>query len=325
MKVVKVSPTEAHGHILVHNQIGPDGRRVLRKGTKITKEACATLQALGLAEVYVAIFDEEDIHEDDAARRLGALMQGHGLGLSNATTGRINLIAERAGILKVDVEALLTFNDRPSITLATALNQTPVQPKKVVGTIKIIPYSVPRTELEAVEAFLSSRQPVIKVEPFTVQRALLITTGSEAARDKVTGSFTGSLRERLKEFGTELTEGPYVAEDEQAICAAITAALNSEAQMILIAGETSIMDRDDITPRAIKAAGGDIIHHGVPVEPGNLFLLAYYDDIPIVGAPGCARSPSYNVIDMALPRLAAGEKLTRRDLVAWGHGGYLKA
>ncbi|MCB0154937.1 MAG: molybdopterin-binding protein, partial [Anaerolineae bacterium] len=94
--------------------------------------------------------------------------------------------------------------------------------------------------------------------------------------------------------------------------------------MVLIAGETSIMDLDDITPRAIKAVGGEIVHHGVPVEPGNLLLLAYWEQTPIVGAPGCARSNQFNVVDMVLPRLASGERLSRRDLAALGHGGYLK-
>jgi molybdopterin biosynthesis enzyme len=121
-----------------------------------------------------------------------------------------------------------------------------------------------------------------------------------------------------------MIEGPYVPEDEQKISEALRWALDQGAEMILIAGETSIMDVDDVTPRAIIAVGGEIAHHGVPVEPGNLFLLAYYGDMPIVGAPGCARSKSYNVVDMLLPRLAAGERLTRRDLVELGHGGLLK-
>lgn len=324
MKVVKLPLTKTLGHVLVHNQAGPDGRRVLRKGTVVTEETQATLQSLNLKEVYVAVLAADDINEDEAARRLGDLIQGHGLTISNAATGRVNLSAEQAGLFKVNREALLDFNDRPGITLATVSNNTPVSPKKVVGTIKIIPYSVPHTELEAAEAIVRAHSPLVAIQPFTVQKAILITTGSEASRPKVSGSFTSSLRERLSNFGTELIEGPYVAEDEQVISDAIETALNDAVQLILIAGETSIMDTNDITPRAIKAVGGEIVHYGVPVEPGNLFLLAYYQDIPIVGAPGCARSPSYNVIDMVLPRLAAAEKLTRRDLVELGHGGYLK-
>jgi molybdopterin biosynthesis enzyme len=192
----------------------------------------------------------------------------------------------------------------------------------MLGTIKIIPYSVPTVALEAAEA-LARQTPLVEVKPFVVRRAALITTGSEAAREQVVGSFTPALRDRLAAYNAEMLEGPYVAEDEQEIGEALHWALAGEARLILIAGETSIMDVDDITPRAIRAIGGEIVHHGAPVEPGNLLLLAYYQDIPILGAPGCARSKSHNVVDMILPRLAAGERLTRRDLIELGHGGLL--
>jgi molybdopterin biosynthesis enzyme len=193
----------------------------------------------------------------------------------------------------------------------------------VVGTIKVIPYGLPRADLAAAEQALEQHRPVMTIRPFVVKQAALITTGSETAREKVINSFTPALRDRLAAYGTTLAEGPYVAEDEQAISQALCWALDSGAEMVLIAGETSVVDADDITPRAIKAIGGKIEHYGAPVEPGNLLLLAYYQQVPIVGAPGCARSKSYNVVDMVLPRLAAGEHLTRRDLIELSHGGLL--
>lgn len=322
MKVEKVPLSEAVGHIIVHNQAGPDGRKILRKGQRLAEADIATLQGLGQEEVYVAILTEDDIDENTAARRLGEIIVDEGLATSSATTGRVNLIAQVNGLLKVDVEALLAFNDRPGITLATIPHNSLVHPKTIVGTIKIIPYSVPRVDLEAAEA-VARQTRLVAMKPFVVQKAALIITGSEAARPKVTAAFTAPLRERLAAYGTEMIAGPYVPEDEQEISEALHWALTSGAGMVLVAGETSIMDGDDITPRAIKAVGGEIVHHGVPVEPGNLMLLAYHQDIPIVGAPGCARSKNHNVIDMVLPRLAAGERLTRRDLIELGHGGLL--
>jgi molybdopterin biosynthesis enzyme len=271
----------------------------------------------------VAILEESDIDENKAAGRLGQIIAGAGIEASSATTGRVNLIAAGTGLFKVNSDALLMFNEQPGITLATIPGNTIVQAKTIVGTIKIIPYSVPEAVLETAET-IAANQRLVELKPFVVQRAALITTGSQAARDKVVNSFTPSLRARLLDYNVDMLEGPYVSEDEDEISEAIQWALASGAGMILIAGETSIMDTDDITPRAITAIGGKIVHHGVPVEPGNLLLLAYYQDIPIVGAPGCARSKSYNVVDMVLPRLAAGERLTRRDLIALGHGGLLK-
>ncbi len=324
MRVEKVPLDQAIGHILVHNQVGPDGRKVLKKGHLLTGTDLAALQALGQTEVYVAILTNEDIPENEAARRLGEIIAGEHLTTSTATTGRVNLITTAAGLFKVNQPALLDFNDRPGITLATIPTNSVVQPKRIVGTIKIIPYSVPQAELAAAEAVARTGQPLVQVKPFVVRRAVLITTGSQAARQNVLSSFVPALRDRLISYEAEMIEGPYVPEEEARVSAAVQEALDWGAELILIAGETSIMDTDDLTPRAIKAVGGEIVHHGVPVEPGNLLLLAYIKDVPVMGAPGCARSKNYNVVDMVLPRLAAGERLTRRDLIELGHGGLLK-
>lgn len=308
----------------MHNQVGPNGRKVLKKGDRLTEEDLQTLQALGQEQVYVAILTDDDVDEDEAAGRIGAIVAGKGMKASTATTGRVNLLATSSGLFKLNPEALLAFNDRPGITLATIANNTVVQPKKILATIKIIPFAVPRADLEAAEAVVRKESPLIEIRPFLMRRAALIITGSQDAKEKVVNSFTPALRDRLVSYEAEMMEGPYVPEDENKIGEAIHWALENGADMVLIAGETSIMDTDDITPRAIKAIGGEIVHHGVPVEPGNLFLLAYRGKVPIVGAPGCAKSRSYNVVDMVLPRLAAGERLTRRDLVELGHGGMLK-
>mgnify|MGYP005845256335 CR=1 FL=1 len=324
MRVEKVPLDQAVGHILLHNQIGSEGRKVLKKGHLLTEADLPALQAVGQTEVYVAILTEEDIPENEAARRLGEVIAGDHLVASTATTGRVNLMAAAAGLFKVNRPALLEFNDRPGITLATIPDNSLIQPKKIVATIKIIPYSVPRPELAAAEAVVRAGQPLVQVKPFVVRRAVLITTGSQAARQNVLDSFTPALRDRLTSYQADMVEGPYVPEDEARISAALQWALEQGAELIVIAGETSIMDLDDLTPRAIKAVGGELVHHGVPVEPGNLLLLAYIKDVPVVGAPGCARSKNYNVVDMVLPRLAVGERLTRRDLIELGHGGLLK-
>lgn len=323
MKVAKVPLNKAAGHILLHNQAGPDGRKALKKGQRLSLADVALLRELGREQVYVAILAEDDLDENEAARRLGQVIAGPGLNPSSATTGRVNLIATTAGLFTVNVEALLAFNDISGITLATLPTYTVVQPKTMVGTIKIIPYGLSRADLAAAETIAAETCPV-EVKPFVVHEAVLITTGSAEAREKVVEGFTPALRDRLSGYSTAMIEGPYVPEDDAEISEALQWALGSGAKMILIAGETSIMDADDITPRAIKAVGGEIVHYGMPVEPGNLMLLAYCGDVPIVGAPGCAKSKSYNVVDMVLPRLAAGERLTRRDLIALGHGGLLK-
>jgi molybdenum cofactor cytidylyltransferase len=323
MKVAKIPLNEAAGQILLHNQAGPDGRKILKKGQRLTAEDISLLRDLGRGQIYVAMLAADDLDENEAARRLGQVISGEGLQPSSATTGRVNLLATIPGLFKVKIDSLLAFNSINGITLATIPNNTLVQPKTMLGTIKIIPYAVPSADLAAAET-VATETHMLAVKPFVVSKAILITTGSPEARAKVIEGFTPALRERLAGYHTELIEGPYVPEDEDEIREALQWALDSGANMILIAGETSIMDAEDITPQAIKAVGGEIVHYGMPVEPGNLMLLAYRGEVPIVGAPGCAKSKSYNVVDMVLPRLAVGERLTRRDLIELGHGGLLK-
>lgn len=323
MKVENVDLSQAVGYILLHNQVDSSGRKVLKKGHLITRADIPTLQSLGVEQVYIAILSDDDVNENEAARRLGAAIAGAGMITSSATTGRVNLIADTAGLLKVNVEALTAFNDNYGITLGTLPTNSVVQPKTMLATLKIIPYSIPNSTLDSTEA-TARTTPLLQLKPFTIKQAVLIPTGTEAAKEKVVGGFSGPLRHRLTAYGTEMTVGPYVSKGEEKIAAALEQALAGNAGLIIIVGETSIMDINDIIPRAINRIGGQVVHYGVPAEPGNLLLLAYHNNTPIVGAPGCAKSRSYNVVDMVLPRLAAGERLTRRDLVELGHGGLLK-
>ncbi len=322
MKVKKLPTGDAVNQILLHNQFGPDGRKSLKKGQRLTEADVAGLQAINHPTVYVAILAADDVGENEAAARLGQIIARSGLKSTPATTGRVNLLAGSTGLLKVNVEQLLAFNEINGLTLATLPTHTPVQPQTLVGTIKIIPYAVSQANLAAAE-IIAREADLIQVKPFIIKQAALITTGSPVARQKVLDSFVPALQERLAGYGTEMVVGPYVPEDETEISRALLEALNNGAEMILVAGETSIMDENDITPQAIKAIGGEIIQYGLPVEPGNLMLLAYHGHVPLVGAPGCAKSKSHNVVDLVLPRLVAGERLTRRDLLQLGHGGLL--
>ncbi|MDM8519493.1 molybdopterin-binding protein [Anaerolineales bacterium HSG6] len=324
MDIRKLPLEKSIGHILIHNLVGKTGRRLLSKGHLLKSVDLPTLQASGQDTVYVAVLANDDIGENEAARQLGSIVCAESIRVTKATTGRVSLIAKKAGVFKVNIAGLLTLNEISGITLATLSNNTTVSVKKILATLKIIPYAIPQKTLRQAHDMLAYHKPLITINPFVLQQAILITIGREIVREKVVGSFTPPIRERLTGYGTSLISGPYVSKSVTDISKAIKTALSDGMDLIILAGETSTMDEDDIIPRAIKQVGGQIIQHGVPVEPGNLLMLGYYQDIPIVGAPGCARSLKHNVIDMVLPRLVSGERLTRQDLVALGHGGYLK-
>lgn len=319
---------QAQGKILGHHISGPKGRRAFRKGKPLTGADIEALRELGRQVVYVAELEPDDVDEDTAALRIAQAVKGSGLRLSRAHLGRVNLQAGLLGVVKVRAERLLSINDCEGITLATLASNSVVQPGSTVATVKVIPFAVPESSIRFVERAAAQEQGVLSLRPLHPQAVSLVFTGSFTARERVIENFEPPLRKRVEALGSNVQTVDYVPlEDDQG--EAVLAELLKErvsggAGLIVLAGETAIMDRYDLAPRAIERAGGEVACFGAPVDPGNLLLLAYLEDVPILGAPGCARSPKANVIDWVLPRLLSGERLGREDLLALGHGGLLE-
>ena len=327
MKFEAVPLSDARGKILGHNIAGPNGQRLLRKGKPLTEEDLENLRVLGRASVYVAELEPGDVDENTAARRVAEAVSGPGLQLSSVATGRANLIAKELGILRIDVDRLAQINELDGMTLATIMSHFPVHARQIVATVKIIPYAVPEPIVGAVEAIAGGNNPVMRVDALPSRSVSMILSGSTSLHERLVADFS-PLRERIQRLGSSVDRTDFVVlddeADEVALADMLKQQLDSGSQMILFAGETAIMDAHDIVPRAIERAGGQIESVGAPVDPGNLLMLAYIDDVPVVGAPGCARSRKINIVDWVLPRLLAGDRLTRRDIVQLGHGGLLQ-
>jgi molybdopterin biosynthesis enzyme len=327
MKFEPVPLSEAKGKILGHNIAGANGQRLLRKGKPLTEEDLEKLRQLGRSSVYVAEIETDDVEENDAARRVAEAICGTGLHLTRVSSGRANLLANEQGILRVDVERLAQINDRDGITLATLMTNSPVQARQIVATIKIIPYAVPESVVRAVEAIATGNHSIVRMDALALQKVGLILSGSTSIHEKLVADFA-PLRNRIDKLGSSVTRTDFVSLDDESDEAALASMLKQQIAsgiaVILLAGETAIMDSHDIVPRAVKRAGGTIECVGAPVDPGNLLMLAYIGDVPVVGAPGCARSRKTNIVDWILPRLLVGDRLTRRDIVALGHGGLLQ-
>ena len=326
MKFEPVPLSEAKGKILGHNIAGANGQRLLRKGKPLTEEDVEKLRRLGRSSVYVAQIEVEDVEENQAAQRVAEAVCGTGLYMSGVSSGRVNLLANEPGILRVDVERLAQINDRDGITLATLTGHSPVHARQIVATIKIIPYAVRESIVRAAEGIASGSR-VVRVDRLPSRSVGMILSGSVSIREKLISDFA-PLRNRIDKLGSSVTRTDFVALDDESdeieLADMLKQQIASGIGLVLLAGETAIMDAHDIVPRAVERAGGYVESVGAPVDPGNLLMLAYIEDVPVVGAPGCARSRKINIVDWVLPRLLVGDRLTRRDIIALGHGGLLQ-
>ncbi len=319
---------QAVGHILRHNIADAAGHKALPKGRRLTDDDVARLRSLGIATVRVAVLEPGDVHEDDAAQRLADAVRRPGVVPTDAVHSRVNLLAEADGVVEIDVDALLAINDIDGLTIATLPHHALVRERKRVATIKIIPFAIPEALIQQAEQIGAEAGGIIGVRRLLQRRVGVLLVVSPEARDRITRLVLPAIEARVTELGSTVGAVRYAALDEEEVTEGITALQASGCDLLITAGETSIMDRDDVTPQGIRMAGGCIEHYGAPVEPGNLLLLAYLDDgtkqgVPILGAPGCVRSRATNIVDLLLPRLLAGERVTRRAIVELGHGGLL--
>jgi molybdenum cofactor cytidylyltransferase len=319
--------TEALGKILGHNVTGADGGRLLRKGRALTEADLAALRRLGRQSVYVADPGPADIGEDEAARRVAQAAAGSGLRLLGPHAGRANLAATGLGLFRVDADRLTSVNEQDGVTVATLRSHVPVRPDQVVATVKVIPFALPASTLHAAEALARQGGSLFRVDPLVARQVTLLLSGSPQARERVHSSFVPPLRARIEALGSTLARVEFVGlEDEageSALAEAMQRAKEAGASLVLLAGETAIVDRHDIAPRALERAGGTVVCFGAPVDPGNLLLYGRLGGVPVLGAPGCARSSRENVVDAVIPRLLAGDVLTKADIVGLGHGGLL--
>ncbi len=327
MYLAQLAPEDALGHILAHNLPDARGHKALNKGRRLAAADLALLRDLDLTQVTVAVLEPGDVPENEAARRLAAAACAPGAVAGGAAAGRVNLLAEAAGVVQIRQEALLRINLLDGLTIATRPAHSPTAARKRVATIKIIPFAVPEGRLAEAERIARAAGGVAGVRPLRPLAVGVVLVGSWAARQRIEQGVAPAVAGRIDDAGAQLLATRYVAPDAERVAEAVLALRAAGAELLIVAGETSVMDLDDVTPRGVRQAGGQIEHYGAPVEPGNLLLLAYLDDprgsIPIIGAPGCVRSRDLNIVDLILPRLLSGERLSKRDIALLGHGGLL--
>ncbi|PLL13554.1 molybdopterin biosynthesis protein [Tabrizicola sp. TH137] len=317
----EVTLEAAEGAILAHSEAVPGGR--LRKGVVLGGAEIAALRAAGLTCVTVARLGPGDVGEDRAAARLAAALVpdpvAQGLRSGEAFTGRVNLNAVGPGIVELDAAAIHRLNlVHPAITLATLAPWQRVVAGTLVGTVKIIAYGV---EEAALAAACAAARAAIRVRPVVLRSAALVMTEAPGIDAKVAAKGRRSVEGRLRALGMRLTGAESVPHDVAALRAAIGRA---EGEMVLILTGSATSDLEDTAPAALRAAGGQVARFGMPVDPGNLLFLGDLGGRPVIGLPGCARSPALNGADWVLERLACGQTVGDAEIAAMGVGGLLK-
>jgi molybdenum cofactor cytidylyltransferase len=320
VKFGPASPTDAIGGVTVHTL--RQGSLVLKKGTTIGPAEVEALNKAGVAEVVVVRLEAGDVSEDVAAAGIAQAVTGDGIHVERAFTGRANLFAARAGVLVIDRAAVDRINAvDEAITFATLSAYKPVVEGEMVATVKLIPFGVEAKLRDA--AVDAAGRGALRIAPYTIERVGVVSTLLPGLSPKVVEKTLRVTSERLAPAGAAIIAERRVAHDETALAAAIKELLALGAELVIVFGASAIADRRDVIPAAITEIGGAIEHFGMPVDPGNLLLLGSAAGVPVLGAPGCARSPVENGFDWVLMRLLAGLKVTRAELTGMGVGGLL--
>ena len=322
MKFGPVAPTDAIGATAVHSI--RKGDMVLKKGTVISAADAAALQAAGISEIVVMRLEQDDVAENVAAAEIAAATAGDFVRVNGAFTGRCNLFAEKAGILVVDKESIDRLNRvDEAITLATLPALKPVVEGEMIATVKIIPFAVEKNSRAAALKIATKARPLVRVMPYRIRKIGIVSTLLPGLVDKIVEKTLKITAERIAPAGARIIAEKRVAHEQGELAQAIEEVLAQGSELVIIFGASAIADRRDVIPAALESIGGRIEHFGMPVDPGNLMLIGNAQDRPILGAPGCARSPKENGFDWVLMRLLAGIPVSREDITGMGVGGLL--
>lgn len=320
-----VSVHDAVGMVLCHDvtRIVPGRHKgpAFKKGHIIAPQDIEPLLDMGKASVYVYDLAEGFMHEDDAAARIAAAAAGPGLQLTSPSEGRVNLTAARNGLLKVNSAALMQINSVDEVVFATLHSDLRVSRSQSVGGTRIISLVTREENVRRVESICRDHAPVIQVKELRSLPVGIVTTGSEVFHGRIEDQFGPVLHAKFAELSCPVVGQVFVSDDPAMTAQAIRKFIDEGAELVAVTGGMSV-DPDDRTPSAINATGATVVTYGAPVFPGAMFMLAYRGRVPIIGLPGCVMYHRTSIFDLVVPRILAGETLTRADFISMGHGGY---
>mgnify|MGYP000734074582 CR=1 FL=1 len=320
----EVRVEDAIGMILPHDltQIIPGEfkGRLFKKGHVVQAEDISALLRIGKENIYVLQVDPGWLHEDEAAQRLATAVVGKNLVLTEPHEGKVSLRSTIHGLVKINKTFIDSANEIDQIIFSTIKTNTVVQSQQTVLGTRVIPLLVAAEKIARIEALAEQFSSIIEVKPFRRLKVGVITTGSEVFKGRISDKFGPIVREKVEAFGGEVIEQRLTPDESEQIVAEIRYFQDLHVDLILVTGGMSV-DPDDRTPGAIERAGARIVSYGTPMLPGSMLMMAYLDDIPILGLPGCVMHDPYTSFDVLLPRICVGELIERRDITELGYGG----
>ena len=318
----KIQVENAVGMSLCHDVTAMyDGFKgaLFKRGHVIREEDVPRLLDIGKKTVFIWEENAGEIHEEDAALRMAAMAQTDGAHYSGPAEGKMLLVADNAGMLRVDTALLQALNSIGDITVSCLPDHFPVEAGQRMASMRIVPLVTQETQILQAEALCSGKR-LFQLLPYHSAKVGIIITGSEVYSGRIKDKFEAVARKKLAKYPAEILGAAICDDDLDMITAAANDFLARGAQMLIFSGGMSV-DPDDLTPGAIRALGADVISHGVPAQPGNMTLVAYLGDVAILGVPGAAISMPTTIFDVLLPQLFTGQKLSKADLIRLGEGG----
>lgn len=322
MRAQTVSIKESSGRVLCCTIFRPGGKKLFAKGHLISEEDIRLLELEGMDRVWVTELEEGEVSEDEAVMAVASEMGCGSLEIRLAAGGRANLVATEDSCVLVDEELLKQINCTSSTVIATAENFSLARADQRVATVKSSPFAVAGTELETVVSILKERGPILQARPIRNPVVGVLYT-DPLSGERARQLFDNVMRQRLERHGASPNYALAPVEEETAVARSLEHLLRAKPTVILVASTTAPAGPGDVVGRALQRIGCHIERFLAPVEPGNLLLLAYKDDVPVVSAPGCFRSAKSNVVDLLLPPLLARYRISGWEVACLGHGGLL--
>jgi molybdenum cofactor synthesis domain-containing protein len=291
-----------------------------RRGHVVQKSDIPKLLDMGKKQVFVLILGRNELHEEEAARRMARAVVGRNLHLRGPKEGKVDLLANTFGLLKVNIRALGRINALGSLILATRHNHSVVHPGENVGGTRIIPLTIGESKIKRVEEICRREGPVLNILPIRPKKVGIIVTGSEIFEGRIQDRSAGIVQKMVESLGAKVIRKALVPDDAQKISHEIWKMKSAGCQVIVATGGLSV-DPDDVTLDGIKASGAEVVFYGVPVLPGSMSVYARIEKTIILGAPACVVHDPVTALDIMLPRVLAGDPISKDEVSGLGHGG----